>query len=127
MIDDEEILGDVRTWDGDHVVVCHDGATGLARFERDAFDLVITDLGMPGMSGWEVARLVKLARPGLPVVMITGWGDRIDPAEAVSRGVDVLVSKPFKRDQIREVVNAALGGAPAPTARAGQRPPLPAD
>jgi PAS domain S-box-containing protein len=131
VIDDErdvaDILGDVLTRDGHQVAVCSDGAAGLARFEREEFDLVITDLGMPGMSGWEVARLVKLARPGVPVVMITGWGDRIDPAEAVSRGVDVLISKPFKRDQIREVVNAALGEAPAPTARPGQPPPLRVD
>ncbi len=131
VIDDErdvaDILGDVLTRDGHQVVVCSDGAAGLARFERERFDLVITDLGMPGMSGWEVARLVKLARPGLPVVMITGWGDRIDPAEAASRGVDVLVSKPFKRDQIRELVNSALGDAPAPTAPGARRPPIAVD
>ena len=42
--------------------------------------------------------------------MVTGWGDRIDPHEAEARGVDHIVAKPFKRDSIREVVAAVLGG-----------------
>jgi DNA-binding response OmpR family regulator len=115
VIDDEQEVGDVLrdllTRDGHSVVVCGDADTGLAQFEAEAFDLVITDLGMPGVSGWEVARQVKLWRPSTRVAMVTGWGDRIDPAEAEPRGVDFIVAKPFKREQIREVVDGALGGA----------------
>jgi PAS domain S-box-containing protein len=122
VIDDErevaEVLADLLTRDGHGVVLCTDGESGVARFEAEPFDLVITDLGMPGISGWEVARLVKQARPGTPVAMVTGWGDRIDPLEAETRGVDFIVAKPFKRDSVREVVAAALGGATS-----GQRPP----
>jgi nitrogen-specific signal transduction histidine kinase/ActR/RegA family two-component response regulator len=116
VIDDEKDVGDVLrdllTRDGHGVVVCAAADAGLATFQAEPFDLVITDLGMSGVSGWEVARQVKLGRPGTRVAMVTGWGDRIDPAEAEARGVDFVVSKPFKRDQIREVVAAALGGAP---------------
>jgi DNA-binding response OmpR family regulator len=116
VIDDEKDVGDVLrdllTRDGHDVVVCGDADTGLRRFEAEAFDLVITDLGMPEVSGWDVARQVKLGRPGTRVAMVTGWGDRIDTAEAEARGVDFVVAKPFKRDQIREVVAAALGGVP---------------
>jgi PAS domain S-box-containing protein len=117
VIDDEQEVGDVLrdllTRDGHSVVVCGDADTGLAQFEAEAFDLVITDLGMPGVSGWEVARQVKLWRPSTRVAMVTGWGDRIDPAEAEPRGVDFIVAKPFKREQIREVVDGALGGGAA--------------
>ncbi len=123
VIDDErevaDVLGDVLRRDGHEVVVCADGEAGLALVEREAFDLVITDLGMPGLSGWEVARLVKQWRPGTPVAMVTGWGDRIDPAEAESRGVDYLVGKPFKRDGIREMVTAALAAPPPQPSSAG--------
>jgi PAS domain S-box-containing protein len=116
VIDDEqdvaEVLNDQLTRDGHTVIVCSDAESGLTRFEREEFDLVITDLGMPGVSGWEVARLVKLGRPGTPVIMVTGWGDRIDLIEAQGRGVDHVVAKPFKREQIREVVAAALGSVP---------------
>jgi signal transduction histidine kinase/CheY-like chemotaxis protein len=116
VIDDEqdvaEVLNDQLIRDGHTVIVCSDAETGLARFQREEFDLVITDLGMPGVSGWEVARLVKQGRPGTPVIMVTGWGDRIDLIDAQGRGVDHVVAKPFKREQIREVVAAVLGSAP---------------
>jgi PAS domain S-box-containing protein len=114
VIDDErevgDVLRDVLTRDGHTVKVCGDADSGLAQFAAEPFDLVITDLGMPGVSGWEVARQVKLLRPGTRVAMVTGWGDRIDSAEAESRGVDFVVAKPFKREQIREMVDAALSG-----------------
>ncbi len=116
VIDDEkevaDVLGDLLTRDGHMVTVCGDGEAGVARFGEEPFDLVVTDLGMPGISGWEVARLVKAASPGTPVAMVTGWGDRIDPVEAAARGVEFIVAKPFKRDNIREVVAAALGAPP---------------
>lgn len=118
VIDDEADVGavvkEVLTRDGHEVVVCTDGESGLSRFQEESFDLVITDLGMPGVSGWEVARMVKRGRPRTPVAMITGWGDRIDPADAQSRGVDYIVAKPFKRDVIRELVASALS-QPAPS------------
>ena len=122
VIDDEREVGDVLqdalTRDGHQVVYCTDGESGIACVEKEAFDLVITDLGMPGISGWEVARIVKQVRPGTPVAMVTGWGDRIDPVDAEGRGVDYVVAKPFKRDGIREMVASALrSGSQPSTAR----------
>jgi GAF domain-containing protein/FixJ family two-component response regulator/anti-sigma regulatory factor (Ser/Thr protein kinase) len=112
VIDDEkeigQVLADLLTRDGHQVVVTTSGEAGLERLGEEPFDLVITDLGMPGISGWEVARLVKQLRPGTPVAMVTGWGDRIDPVEAESRGVDCVLAKPFKRDTVREAVSTVL-------------------
>lgn len=123
VVDDEQdvgqILAQMLARDGHEVVTCTDGSAALDRFETDAFDLVITDLGMPGLSGWDVAQRVKLRRPSVPVAMVTGWGDRIDPAEALARGIDYVVSKPFKRESIREVVGAALADPRARGWRAG--------
>jgi GAF domain-containing protein/DNA-binding NarL/FixJ family response regulator/anti-sigma regulatory factor (Ser/Thr protein kinase) len=117
VIDDEKEIGDVLAdllvRDGHQVVVTTSGEAGLERLAREPFDLVITDLGMPGLSGWEVARLAKQIRAGIPVAMVTGWGDRIDPAEAEARGVDCVLAKPFKRDTVREAVSAALRAAPS--------------
>jgi GAF domain-containing protein/CheY-like chemotaxis protein len=117
VIDDEEeiasAMGELLRRDGHEVVVCHDGRSGLAQFEAAPFDLVLTDLGMPGISGWEVSRRVKACRPGTPVAMVTGWGDQIDPARTPE--VDHLLAKPFKRAEIRAVVAAALN-RPAATA-----------
>ena len=63
---------------------------------------------MPGLSGWEVVRLVKLRNPETPVALLTGWSDRIDPREARAKGVDFLVAKPFQPDELATVVGRAL-------------------
>ena len=105
-----EILTSVLRSDGHAVVACEDGDRALAALEREAFDLVITDLGMPGLSGWDVARAVKELRPGTPVAMVTGWSEQIDPAAAGSEGVDYLIAKPFRRQEIRVMVASALNG-----------------
>ncbi|MBI2466311.1 MAG: GAF domain-containing protein, partial [Candidatus Rokubacteria bacterium] len=83
-----DVLVEILEAQGHAVTPCADGESGVARLRTEPFDLVFTDLGMPGMSGWEVARLVKLERPGTPVALVTGWSDQIDPAEALGRGVD---------------------------------------
>jgi signal transduction histidine kinase/DNA-binding response OmpR family regulator len=112
VIDDEKEVGDVLcdllVREGHDVVVCAEAEGGLARLRQETFDLVVTDLGMPGVSGWEVARQVALIRPGTPVAMVTGWGDRIEPAEARARGVGHVLAKPFRGEQLLEIVNRAL-------------------
>jgi signal transduction histidine kinase/CheY-like chemotaxis protein len=115
VVEDEEevreILTNVLRSDGHAVVACQDGDHALAALEGDGFDLVITDLGMPGLSGWDVARAVKELRPGTPVAMVTGWSEQIDPALAGSEGIDYLIAKPFRRQEIRVMVASALGGS----------------
>ena len=78
VIDDEpfvrDTLGEILRQQHHQVVVANDGVSGLARFRESRFDLVMTDLAMPGMSGWQVARAVKATRPQVPVVLVTGWG-----------------------------------------------------
>jgi GAF domain-containing protein/CheY-like chemotaxis protein len=112
VIDDEplvvESLCDLLRRDGHTVTSCTSGEAGLACLATTPFDLVITDLGMPGMSGWEVARTVKARRPGVRVAMITGWGDQIDADQAERDDVDYVVAKPFRRADIRRIVAAAL-------------------
>ena len=126
IVDDEkdirDVLMDLLVRDGHTVVDCADGESGLARFETEGFDLVITDLGMPRTSGWDVARLVKARSPTTPVVMVTGWGDHFDRNEAEGRGVDAMVVKPFRWDELRAVVATVLnaGGSRGEAARAGR-------
>lgn len=115
VVDDEprvrDTLVELLETEGHSVVACPDGPTALARLEAEPFQLVFTDLGMPSVSGWEIARRVKAGRPGLPVVLVTGWGDQIDAADARARGVDYLVSKPFQRADVTAVVARALAGS----------------
>ena len=86
VIDDEpfvrDTLGEILRQQHHDVVVADDGISGLARFREGAFDLVMTDLAMPGMSGWQVAQAVKAARPQVPVVLVTGWGVEVQAGRA---------------------------------------------
>ena len=111
VIDDEpevrQVLVDLLTRRGHTIVAEPDGPSGLARLEERTFDLVITDLGMPGLSGWEVAGLVK--RHGrIPVALITGWSDQLDLEAARARHVDHIIPKPFRVEQVLKVIAQAV-------------------
>jgi GAF domain-containing protein/CheY-like chemotaxis protein len=108
VIDDEpfvrETLEEILRLQQHDVVVADDGISGLARFREGAFDLVMTDLAMPGMSGWQVAQSVKAARPQVPVVLVTGWGVEVQTDDLKKHGVDRVLTKPFRFDDVRDVL-----------------------
>jgi CheY-like chemotaxis protein len=111
-IDDEvglcHMLGVMLRADGHEVVPAASGAEGLRLFQERHFDLVFTDLGMPGMSGWEVARAVKHLAPHTPVVLVTGWGMDLAEERLRGSGVDLVVGKPFRANDVRRAVQDAL-------------------
>jgi CheY-like chemotaxis protein len=113
VIDDEpfvrDTLGEILRQQYHDVVVADDGVSGLARFREGAFDLVMTDLAMPGMSGWQVAQAVKAARPQVPVVLVTGWGVEVQADELQTHGVDRVMTKPFRFEDVQEVVVSFCG------------------
>jgi two-component system response regulator FixJ len=76
---------------------------------------VISDVRMPGIDGLELLRRIKAARPGLPVVIITGHGDVPLAVEAMKLGAADFVEKPFDDERLIGVVQAALAGAPRET------------
>ena len=89
-----------------------DGARGLARFDEGGWDLVVTDLAMPGMSGWEVAEALRRRSPTLPIVLITGLIDSEVMQRADERGLPVI-PKPFREEMLRTVVAKALRARPS--------------
>ncbi|MGB8658053.1 MAG: response regulator [Candidatus Zixiibacteriota bacterium] len=88
------------------VALC--GRDGLELFEKGRFDLVMTDLGMPDISGWEVSKAVKEKKPDLPVVVITGWGIDPDPDKMKDSKVDLIITKPFQIDQLEKIIRELL-------------------
>ena len=76
-----ELVADVLTGRGHSVTVAGGGREGLARLETGCDDLALTDLGMPDINGWEVARAVKASRADVPVLLLTGWVDAVSPAD----------------------------------------------
>jgi CheY-like chemotaxis protein len=113
IIDDEPLvrdtLGEILRQQHHDVVAADDGISGLARFREGTFDVVMTDLAMPGMSGWQVARAVKETRPQVQVVLVTGWGVEVKADELQSHGVDRVMTKPFRFEEVQEVVASCRG------------------
>lgn len=95
-----EALGDV----GHDVKAVDNGAMAIMAMQEERFDVVITDLGMPGITGWEVARRAAALTPPLPVVVISGWGAQLDDAQLQESKIDAVLAKPFHLDQLRQVV-----------------------
>lgn len=110
VVDDDPVLlrslRDVLETDGHAVTQAGDGAAGVSAFQTaltsgKAFDAVITDLGMPGLDGRRVASAVKEAAPTTPVLLLTGWGERIMAEEEALPHIDRVLSKPPKISELR--------------------------
>jgi CheY-like chemotaxis protein len=95
---------------GHTVVAASSGPDALRALGQDAgIDLVITDLVMPAMTGWELADAVKASRPALPVGIVTGWGDVPEAAPATQAAVDFVLSKPLTLEALADALGR-LGG-----------------
>lgn len=115
VVDDEVMLGGqlrvILNMDGHQVRVCQRGAEAIAALASEPFDLVITDLGMPGVNGWDVAREAKARHPSVRVGLITGWaGELNDAAELARGGVDFVIAKPYRIQTIRDAVSKVAAG-----------------
>ncbi|MGE5263292.1 MAG: response regulator [Acidobacteriota bacterium] len=112
IVDDDSAVRDIAAkllnLRGYQVAVAGTGSEGISAFKRSGFDLVVTDLGMPGMSGWEVARAIKRLNPKTLVVLMTGWTVTLDEEKVKESGVDRIVPKPFDVDNLLALVNEAI-------------------
>ena len=110
VVDDEdfvrELLKDILECEGCQVHVAADGAEALEIFEQIDVDCVFTDVGMPGMSGWELAQAIREKNQAIPIAVITGWGEAVGSHEQKSAGVDWVVAKPFTADRIVDLVKS---------------------
>ena len=113
VIEDEEdvreLLKDILTDGGHSVEFTPDGKKGIELFRGGKFDMVFTDLGMPGMSGWQVSEQIKKINKKTPVVLITGWEVQQKGRELKKSGVDIVVKKPFRVNEILELVQSWMG------------------
>jgi GAF domain-containing protein/CheY-like chemotaxis protein len=112
VIDDEaavrEVLSDLLAEAGHQVTQAASGPQGLALCDEERFDLVVTDLSMPGMSGWDVAEAVERTHPGVPIGLVTGWGEQVDPEQAARHRLKFVLAKPFVLDDVMTAVSSAL-------------------
>jgi PAS domain S-box-containing protein len=112
IVEDEEevrnLLSDILASGEHEVKAAANGTQGLEFFEGGSFDLVFTDLGMPDMSGWEVAKKIKAINGKVPIVLVTGWNVEIQDDEKNNNHVDKVIQKPFQVDQVLSSVQEVM-------------------
>jgi DNA-binding NtrC family response regulator len=112
VVDDDPVVG--RSFDrvlsekGYEVSTALSGTDAMHKLARDEYDVVFTDIKMPGMDGLEVAGLVKQSRPWVPVVIITGYGTAANEARAEAIGVADFLRKPLSPEMIEGSTRKAL-------------------
>lgn len=108
IVDDEDfvrdLLQEILEAEDCDVRVAASGSEALTMFREFQFDAVFTDVGMPGMSGWELAREIRHLNQQIPIAVITGWGEAVGSNEQKAAGVDWVLAKPFTADRIAELV-----------------------
>ncbi len=108
VVDDEpparDVVAEYLTGDGHSVETAINGHDGLDKFRADWFDLVVTDQGMPGMSGTQLAAAIKQVTTNTPVILLTGFGDMIKVSGERPAGVDVILSKPVTLPTLRQAL-----------------------
>lgn len=97
--------------DGHRVVAVEDGEAALEAViaEPDRFDLVLSDIRMPAMTGIELAHALSIAKPDLPILLMTGYAEQREAADDLVALIQGVVDKPFTLAEIRGRVIAALG------------------
>lgn len=118
IIEDEEMVRDVISKivskEGHEVTIAKDGEEGIRLFKEKRFDIVLTDLGMPGLSGWDVCKIIKNIDPKITIGMITGWGMELNQDRLRDYGVDFLISKPFDIENILAHLKKVIGSKSFP-------------
>jgi two-component system, NtrC family, response regulator PilR len=112
IVDDEEVLRDVLEVvlrrEGFDVVLAASGEEALSLLDGDDVDLVILDVMLPGISGIDTLRAIRIANPTLPVVVITAFSSIDGAIEAMKFGAFHYIPKPFKNEEVVLTVNKAL-------------------
>jgi CheY-like chemotaxis protein len=103
------VLGEMLKDAGHHVLPVPSGPEALRVFVPSGFDLVITNVGMPEMSGWDVAEQLRARDANVPVIFITGWGlQEEDQARCRRLGISALLFKPVPPSELHRKVQLAL-------------------
>ena len=112
VVDDEVFVRDLLTdFFGKlkfSVVTAADGRAGIAAFEKETFNVVLVDLKMPGMSGTETLRELRRIKPTTPVIIMTGYPTIDSSIEALRLGAYDYIIKPFKLQELRELIERAI-------------------
>lgn len=116
LVDDEptitEIMKDLLEWQGYQAEAYNSSIEALSIFRQfpHKFDLVLSDLTMPGMTGVELAGQLQQVRAGIPIIIITGYGNQLDEKTQKRNGIRHVASKPIQIDELTPLIRQVLDG-----------------
>jgi len=93
--------------EGYQVTVVSSGNEALETLKAEKYDLLLTDVKMPGMTGFDLLKQVKVEWPEMAVIIMTGYGDAYNVKEALLSGADEYLSKPFKSQEVTLIIERA--------------------
>lgn len=111
LVDDERIMRDllkkILAREGYRILTAEDGAVACDVLEKERVDIVVSDMKMPRMSGFELLEVIKQKYPSIGVIIMTAYGDTYTVKDALLLGADEYITKPFKSYEISLVVERA--------------------
>ncbi len=113
VVDDEPAVADtirmVLAFHGHNVEIADAAESALAVFEPGKYDLVITDLSLPKMDGFGLARAIKERAPAQPIILVTAYAESIQGDKERLAKVDFLMGKPFSLQQLQDALTKIFG------------------
>lgn len=103
-----QVIRELLRGDQRQITVTEDGSTAFLKLQNEVFDLLVTDLGLPGPSGWDLIEEGLKLSPDMRVIVITSWTDSHSEESAQKLRVDYIIQKPFRISQVKEAVEDIL-------------------
>lgn len=124
IVDDEmkmrEGLKDNLEYEGYNVEMAEDGSSGLSKIKENVYDLVLLDVMMPKMSGFDVCKQARGAGISYPIIMLTAKGEEIDKVLGLELGADDYITKPFSLRELLARIKAILRRSQTHVAKSGE-------
>ncbi|MCI0471791.1 MAG: sigma-54 dependent transcriptional regulator [Candidatus Aminicenantes bacterium] len=112
IVDDDSsirnMLGIVLKKAGYEVAACENGYVALENLNRESYDLVISDIKMPGLDGIELLKKIKVLDAAIPVIMITAYASTNDAVEAMKLGAENYITKPFNIEELKLIIERII-------------------
>jgi DNA-binding NtrC family response regulator len=111
IVDDEEVIREFLMevlQDDYEISLAEDGDQAIKQISKQSFDLIITDLKMPRVSGDEVVKFARETRPDVPVIIISGYSTLYAASQSVNHGACAFLSKPFSIAELTQTIGKSL-------------------
>jgi DNA-binding response OmpR family regulator len=112
LVEDEKKIADTLklglTENGFYVEAAYDGSIGLKLFEKHSFNLVVLDINLPGINGYELCKIIRAQNSHIPIIMLTALGSLDDKIEGYDAGADDYIIKPFEFKELLMKIRVLL-------------------